>query len=100
MPDIKKLIERGNKLFSKRSSVLTLWQEIADNFYPERSDFTYSHSLGDEFAAHLNSSYPIIVRRELGNAFSAMLRPRSEEWFAISVEREDQIDRAGKEWLE
>ncbi len=100
MPDIKKLIECGNKLFEKRSSVLTLWQEIADNFYPERADFTYSRSLGDEFAAHLNSSYPIIVRRELGNAFSAMLRPRSEEWFAISVEREDQIDRAGKEWLE
>lgn len=96
----KELTERGSKLFSKRSGILTLWQEIADNFYPERADFTISRSLGDEFAAHLNSSYPIIVRRELGNAFSAMLRPRSEEWFSISVEREELLDKSGKEWLE
>lgn len=100
MSDTKKLIERGNKLFSKRSSILTLWQDIADNFYPERADFTITRSIGDEFAANLNSSYPIIVRRELGNSFGAMLRPRSEEWFAVSVEREDQLDRSGKEWLE
>lgn len=100
MSDIKKLVERGTKLFEKRSSILSLWQEIADNFYPERAQFTYSRDIGDEFASHLNSSYPIIVRRELGNAFSSMLRPRSEEWFQISVEREDALDNAGKEWLE
>lgn len=100
MSDVKKLIERGSKLFSKRTSVMSLWQEIADNFYPERADFTYSRSMGEEFAAHLNSSYPIVVRRELGNSFGAMLRPRTEEWFSISVEREERINTAGKEWLE
>lgn len=100
MPDIKKLIERGNKLFSKRSSILSLWQDIADNFYPERADFTFSRSIGEDFEAHLNSSYPIIVRRELGNSFGAMLRPRSEEWFAISVDDDEQLDRTSKEWLE
>lgn len=96
----KELVERGTKLFTKRSSILSLWQDIADNFYPERADFTFSRSIGEEFAQHLNSSYPIIVRRELGNAFSAMLRPRSEEWFQITVEREDTLDVAGREWLE
>lgn len=100
MSDIKKLIECGNKLFTKRSSILALWQDIADNFYPERADFTLTKSIGDDFASHLNSSYPIIVRRELGNSFGAMLRPRSEEWFAVSVEHEDKLDRTSKEWLE
>lgn len=100
MTDVKKLVERGTKLFTKRSSIMSLWQDIADNFYPERAQFTYSRDIGDEFASHLNSSYPIMVRRELGNAFSAMLRPRSEEWFSISVDNDDELDTAGKEWLE
>jgi hypothetical protein len=29
-----------------------------------------------------------------------MLRPRDQTWFEITVEHEDQIDQAGKEWLE
>jgi hypothetical protein len=98
--DAKKLIERGNQLFGKRTGLESLWQEIALNFYVERANFTAMLAVGEEFAAHLNSSYPLIVRRELGNAFSAMLRPRDEDWFAISIEREDRLDRAGREWLE
>ena len=98
--DAKDLVKRGNHLFEKRSELMNLWQSIADNFFPERADFTVGRSLGDEFASHLTSSYPLIVRRELGNAFSAMLRPRDQEWFGISVEHEDQLDRSGREWLE
>jgi hypothetical protein len=98
--DAKDLVKRGNHLFEKRSELMNLWQTIADNFFPERADFTVGRSLGDEFASHLTSSYPLIVRRELGNAFSAMLRPRDQQWGAISVEHEDRIDSAGREWLE
>lgn len=101
MPDrIGTLIDRAAYHFGKRSGVMSLWQEICQNFYPERAQFTHSHYLGEEFASDLNSSYPLIVRRELGNAFSAMLRPREEEWFAITVEHEERIDQAGKQWLE
>lgn len=101
MPDrIGTLIDRAAHHFGKRSGVMSLWQEICENFYPERAQFTHSHYLGEEFAANLNSSYPLIVRRELGNAFSAMLRPREEEWFAITVEHEERIDQTGKQWLE
>ena len=101
MPDrITTLIDRAAHHFGKRSAVMSLWQEIAENFYPERAQFTHSHYLGEEFATNLNSSYPLIVRRELGNAFSAMLRPREEEWFAITVEHEERLDQAGKQWLE
>lgn len=101
MPDrISTLIDRSGHHFGKRSGVMSLWQTIADNFYPERAQFTRSHYLGEEFAADLNSSYPLIVRRELGNAFSAMLRPRDEEWFGITVEHEERLDQAGRQWLE
>lgn len=94
------LLEQGNQLFDKRGTLLTLWQEIADNFYPERADFTVTRSLGMEFAANLDTSYPILARRDLGNAFSAMLRPSEKNWFTIRPNREEkETDRALK-WLE
>jgi hypothetical protein len=100
MADTKALIRQGEELFSKRSDLVGLWQEIAENFYPQRADFTVTRSLGADFAAHLNSSYPVIVHRDLSDAFSSMLRPRGKEWFRISIDREENLDRSSKEWLE
>lgn len=96
----KQLIENGDNLFSKRLGLMSFWQEVADNFYPERGAFTYTPTLGEDFAAHLNSSYPLIVRRELGNAISSMLRRQDQEWFKVSIDREDRLDHAGRVWLE
>lgn len=98
--DAKDLVRRGDFLYGQRRDLENLWQNIADQFYPLRGQFTYSRSWGDEYAGHLTSSYPLIVHRELSNAFSAMLRPRDREWFGITVEQEERLDRAGREWLE
>ncbi len=100
MNRIETLIERANLHFGKRTTIMSLWQEIAENFYPERAHFTRMPYIGEEFAYNLNSSYPLLVRRELGNAFSAMLRPRDEEWFAVTVEHEERLDQTGRQWLE
>lgn len=100
MTDVKALLKRGDFLFGQRGSLMSLWQSIADNFYPVRADFTTTSALGTDFASNLSTSYPLIVQRELGNAFSAMLRPRDQEWFGITVEHEDRLDGAGREWLE
>ena len=96
----KKLVERGLGLFKDRKSINTLWQEIAENFYPQRADFTVNRYIGEEFAEHLYSSYPIIVHRELSNSFAAMLRPRRKDWFQISVDGEEDLSKGGKEWLQ
>jgi hypothetical protein len=98
--DAKDLIKRGDYLYGQRTELLSLWNEIARNFYPERAQFTADLSAGEDFASHLTSSYPLIVRRELGNAFSSMLRPRGEQWGSITVEHADELDRSGREWLE
>ena len=96
----QKLIQRGSLLYAERKSITTLWQELAENFYPQRADFTINRYIGEEFAEHLYSSYPIIVHRDLSNAFAAMLRPRAKDWFEISVDAEMAIGAQSKKWLQ
>jgi len=96
----KALIEQGDNLFSKRGSLLSMWQEMADHFYVERADFTVTRTLGDSFAEHLTTSYPLLVRRDLGNSFGAMMRPTSIEWFHMRALREEHEDQPAKAWME
>ena len=96
---VKDLIARGDKLFGDRSTLILQWQMIAENFYPERADFTVTRSLGDEFEADLYDSYPLFIRRELGD-FISTLRRKDQEWFVGTIEMEDRIDNAGRQFLE
>ena len=98
--DANALTERGDQLFTKRGSLASLWQEIADQCYVERADFTTSRSLGSDFASHLTTSYPMMLRRDLGNSFSAMLRSTAIDWFSMRADREEYEDQPAKEWLE
>lgn len=100
MIDVKKLVGQGDQLFANRGTLLLLWQDIAEQFYPERADFTVKREIGDDYAGNLTSSYPLLVRRELGDSISSMLRPRGQEWFSITIDRDDRLDTSGKQWLE
>lgn len=100
MSYIKELISQSDTLFDKRGGLLTLWQNIADNFYPERADFTAARNLGDDFAANLMTSYPVLARRDLGNAIGSMLRPSSKKWFHIRVKNQEDTSHAAQAWLE
>jgi len=86
---IKQLAELGTELLSKKTSLNSLWQEIANNFYPERASFTTTRYLGEDFAANLSSSYPITCRRDLANQFGTMLRPTSRRWFHVKRKHEE-----------
>jgi len=86
----------ADRVFKKHWPVMTLWQTIADHFYPERADFTQTRNVGQELADSLVDSYPILVRRDLGNSFSAMLR--DGDWFQIGVDTE--VDQEGQVWLD
>lgn len=97
----REILQQSEKMFSRRGSWLSYCQAIADQFYPERRDFTQSLVLGDELASHLFESYPVVARRELGNALSTMLRPRSKQWFHASTGRPDLDDLPSvKAWFE
>lgn len=96
----KELITQGDFLFGKKSSLNSLWQEIADNFYVERADFTVVRPIGNEFAAHLTTSYPMLARRDLGNTFSSMLRPTGKQWFNVRMVNENDETNEVKRFLE
>jgi hypothetical protein len=97
-PYIKTLIDQGDRLFSKRGSLMSLMQEVARHFYPERANFTEQIYVGEEFATDLTTSYPLLCRRELGNTFGSMLRPSDIDWFKQTVE--GVTDHESKAWLE
>lgn len=97
---VKELLRVGDSGFGKRDNLLSLWQEIAENFYVERADFTSSRSMGKNFADNLSASYPILARRDLGNMFSSMLRPRDRKWFSMKAGHDDSVDNENDRWLE
>src|SRR5258708_5409953 len=98
---VQELLQLGDRLYSKRFPLLTLWQSFAENFYPIRADMTRSRYISEEFASYLMTGRPVLAHRELANALSSILRPRGMDWFqprtAIDSVNED---RACKEWLD
>jgi len=92
--------QQGDQLFGNRGSLMYYWQETATNFYPERADFTVNRTLGEDFASDLATGFPLMVRRDLGNAFSGMLRPTNKKWFHVQVEEWDSVGIEARRWLE
>ncbi len=92
------LMDLGNKLYGDKLSLDSLLQNIAENFYPERADFTRTIILGEDFAGQLMDTYPVLMHRELSNSISAMLRPRDSDWFRLTtlIDDLDSDDETGK----
>jgi hypothetical protein len=98
---VKEICDQGERLFSKRMPIVSRWQELSEQFYPERADFTATPSLGEDFAGHLMSGYPAMCRRDLANQIGAMLRPRGHNWFnPITTHDWINEDQAAKQWLD
>lgn len=94
--DINELRQFADKIFKDHWPVMTLWQTIADHFYPERADFTQTRNVGQELADSLIDSYPLLVRRDLGNSLSSMLR--DGDWFSMGID--GSPDYLGQVWLD
>lgn len=94
------LLTQGDKLFEQVLPLRSLQQELADNFYVERADFTVSRNLGTDFASHLTTSFPLKLRRDLSNIFSTMLRPSEKMWARMSTRNYESLSEDAKRWLE
>ena len=98
---VKDLRQLADSLFAKKTPLVSLWQEIAENFYAERADFTVKRYLGDDYAGNLMTSYPLLVRRDLADQIGTMLRNRNKPWFSI-IAKDTRLgqDYEVKAWLE
>lgn len=94
--DATEIIALCNNLFELQWPIISLWQTIADHFYPERADFTVTRNQGSELADSLVDSRPILVRRDLGDSLSAMLRDGA--WYKVGIDGEP--DHTGNMWLD
>lgn len=84
------LVAQINEAFQNKENLNEFWQDTAENFYPERADFTIDKTLGEDFAAKVYASDPIIFRRDFGNWIGAAIRPKGRDWF-MPTARDDQI---------
>lgn len=91
----KELCLRMDRMFTQRTSTDALWQELADNFYPERGDFTVKRVTQQSWGDWLFSTAPVMMRRDLGNAISAMIRPGGRQWGKPDIEDDNLRKDAG-----
>ena len=96
----KLILKLTDRLFGEKQPFDNLCQELARLFYPERASFTQEIILGNELATDLFHSYPVLARRDLGNSFNSMLRPRGQEWFSNKARNVKNLTAYGKAWLE
>lgn len=96
---VQDLVRVGDKLFSDRYPIMSLWQTVAENFHVMAADFTSARYLSEEFGSYLMSGRPARCHRDLSNAFSAMLR--RDQWFHAATDNElVNEDREAKKWLD
>jgi hypothetical protein len=88
----KDLLGMADRLFkAEKSTWDQLCQEIGNFFAPHKADFTDEIYVGEEFASYITDPVPIIMARDLGDAFGTMLR--SDEWFKVAVDDQEIMDR-------
>lgn len=84
----KRLCEISAKLFSDKQPWDAFCQDVANNVYPMRADFTRTLQLGDDFATGTMDGTPINNRETLGNAIDSMLR--QGDWYDLSTGDENR----------
>jgi hypothetical protein len=98
---VQDLLVQGDKLFSQRYPLLTLWQLSAEQFNPIRADMTRKRSISEEFASFLMTGAPLLAQRDLTSQIGAMLRPRQLPWFKAGT-GDDKVDKdaGAAQWLD
>lgn len=91
----EELVKISDSLFSKKLQWNQLCQTIAFQFYPLRSDFTRTFTLGTDFSTGIMDGSTTNARETLGNAIDSMLR--QGDWFQVGTGdriRDQQEDNA------
>ena len=96
----EELITFSDRLFTKKGTLDSLNQILADEFYPERADFVRTRVEGSEYVEWLYESTPAQYRRDLAGAMGAILRPRGKQWFNPRPADEWRRTNRARRWLD
>lgn len=88
MGQLSDIIKLAEKCAEDKRPWDNLAQEVAENCYPLRANFTQQTVFGADFSSNLMDSSPVNMREELGNTPDAMLR--QGKWFQIGTGDEDR----------
>lgn len=95
------LIKRGDRRFSKRTSLDGLRQEIALNFAPYLAQWTTETTWGEDYAAHLVDGTPLLLARDFVGQIGGMLRPPGKQYFWHRTAQDDTNNvRENREYLD
>lgn len=99
--EVKRLLERQDKLESARVGWHRLWQDVAEVFLPRRASFTRPVRDGEALTHKIYDSAPMLARRALSSALDGMLKPKTSMWFNIKP-REPGVgeDDEARLWIE
>ncbi len=84
------LLDLSGRMFNESDNWKQLCQELAYFLYPQKADFTDEITIGQDFMSYLTDPVPVIMARDLGDAFGTMLR--SDEWFKVAVDDEELME--------
>lgn len=93
------LLRISDKLFSDKLQLDELHQSIAEEFYPERADFTETRTIGDEYADNLYESTPAQNHRDLSFAMGALNRPKGQQWWDQKAQDDWRNTDQARNWL-
>lgn len=93
------LLRLSDRMFSTKYRLDVLWQRLAEEFHPERADFTRNRIDGDEFAENMFESTPAQNRRELAYAMGSLMRPPAKKWFKLKPSEDERKTDRAMVWL-
>ena len=94
------ILDAAVKARDDRASWMSLWQELAEMFLPNRADFTTERVQGEERSDNLWDNNPELSARGLYTALNTLLRPPGKQWFKAKAKRTElNASEAVRIWL-
>lgn len=101
MAKAQDLIQRALALYAKRDPWMAYWQELTDVLLPTRADFTTTVMPGEARGRDIYDGTPRRALRDLASALDGLLKPKTANWFHVTISDEDLAEVDGvKRWLE
>lgn len=96
----KAVLTQAIKARDGRPNWMTMWQELAEIFLPNRADFTASPIDGDERTDELWDTGPQLAARGLTSAVATYLRQPGRMWFKAKAKKAQLNNvEAVRQWL-